>query len=162
MKRTTRLLTLLLGLLMLQACHKTPTSEWNQFFGYTKADVLGHYEANPDNSVYEELPTEGVVVYRTTVIDITEYGEGFVSIHITIPDYLNQTFRGQVALNQDDSNISMGETNGADLLLTVYHDAQQRIRLHGRVRRPKHFTEGVPDDYYIYGFDVIKSEHNEN
>ena len=33
---------------------------WERFYGYTKAEILGNYEANPDSELYEELPTEGV------------------------------------------------------------------------------------------------------
>lgn len=164
MKKASLFLSILGMLLLQSACHKNPQSEWERFYGYTKADLLGHYEANPDDSYYEELPTEGVVIYRTAVIDITEYDENLVNIRVTIPNYLNRTFRGAVAINQSeiDSDVHISESDGSDILMTVYRNKKQQVRLHGRTRRPKHWDEnGIPDDYYLYGFEVVKTDNLE-
>lgn len=162
MKRITLFLLTILGIASLcVSCEKTK-AKWERFYGYTKADIIGSYEANPDSTLYEELPTEGVTVYPDAELTITEYDENVVSIRIRIPNLFFRNFRGAVALNEDDSEISIGDTDNSDILMTVYRNAQNQVRLHGRVRTPSHWDQYGPDDYNIYGFDVIKTENNEN
>lgn len=163
MKRISLFLSIILGIVLVCASCGEPKDTWERFYGYTQADIIGRYEANPDNSLYEELPTEGVTVYPNAELTITAYGDALVNIQIRIPEVWYRNFRGAVALNEDDSEISIGDTDRSDLLATVYKNAQDQIRIHGRARVPKHWNqEGHPDDYYIYGFDVLKIENNEN
>ena len=159
MKRLTTVILLLLGVTILTSCHKTK-DEWTRFYGYTKADILGDYGRNPDNSVYDELPTEGVIVYPEAEISITEYDDTLVNFRITIPNVWYRNFRGVVALNEGDSEISIGNDDNSDLLVTVYKNAQNQVRLDGRARVPCHWDQFGPDDYHIYGFDVVKIEEN--
>lgn len=159
MKRLSTLIVLSLGIVFLAASCGPEKEEWERFYGYTKADVLGHYDANPDESLYEELPTIGVQVYPNATIDITEYGENLVNVRIVIPEVFYKNFRGQVAINEDDSEIAIGDTDGSDILITVYRNAQNQVRMHGRARQRKIWTQPVVSyDYIIYGFDVIKAE----
>jgi hypothetical protein len=162
MKRTTLFLLTFLAMAFLCASCGKNKNTWERFYGYTKAEILGNYEANPDSELYEELPTEGVVVYPEVELSITEYDEDLVNVRIRIPDQFYRNFRGMVALNEDDSEISIGGDDRSDILMTVYKNAQNQIRLHGRVRTPSHWDQNGPDDYNIYGFDVLKIENNEN
>ena len=159
MKQLSTIIILTLGLVFLATSCKEQKEEWERFYGYTKDDVIGHYEANPDQSVYDELPTVGVEVYPTAQIDITEYYEDLVNLRILIPEVFYNNYRGEVAINENASDISIGSTDGSDILLTVYRNAKNQIRLHGRARQRKIWTEPVVSyDYIIYGFDVIKTE----
>ena len=67
-----------------------------------------------------------------------------------------------MALNEGASEISIGNDDNSDILATVYKNAQNQVRLHGRARVPCHWDQFGPDDYHIYGFDVIKIEENNN
>lgn len=162
MKRISIVSLLFLGMAFLSASCGKEKQTWERFYGYTRADLIGHYEANPDNSVYEELPTQGVKIYPNAEIDITEYDDDVVNIRILIPEVWYRNFRGAVALFNDDSDVSISDSDLSDVLMTVYKNADNQVRLHGRARVPKHWAQGVPDDYHIYGFDVVKTENNEN
>ena len=121
MKKTI-LFLIALGLLC-ASCEKTPVNEWNRFYGFTKDDIAGHYEANPDESLYEELPTEGVTVYNTATIDITSLQDNMVSIRIVIPHVINKVFSGVV--NGDDSTSDL-ILNGfcENIMATVYKNSK--------------------------------------
>lgn len=163
MKRISVFILIFLGFFFCSASCNQEKEEWERFYGYTKADVIGHYEANPDSSLYEELPTVGVEVYPNAVIDITEYNEDMVNIHIVIPNVWYKNFRGFVALNENDSNISLGnDSDGSDILMTVYRNKHNQVRLHGRARERHLWHDPVSYDWIIYGFDVIKQPASEN
>ena len=120
--------------------------------------MVGHYEANPDQSVYEELPTEGVTIYPTATVDIIDLSGDMVTVRVTIPDVLNQAFSNVVESDENSSDMDFNNFNET-LHITVYKDADNRIRLHGSVRQ-----QGAGNDqngfpiYTFYGFDVIKTE----
>lgn len=158
MKQLRTVALVFLGLVFMAASCQKPKEEWQRYYGYTKADVIGHYESNPDSSLYEELPTVGVEVYPNVEINITEYNEDLVSVRIVIPNIWYRTFRGVVALNENDSDIAIGNDDGSDILMTVYRRGDNEIRLHGRARERHIWTDPVVSfDYIIYGFDVIKT-----
>lgn len=153
MKRITILLTLCV--IVFTSCKKDPV--WNRFFGYTKDDIVGHYEANPDESLYEDLPTEGVKVYSNAVLDITSLSNDLISIRIVIPDVINKVFSGPVYSAADNSDIVL--LNGDDdIQMTVYKSDKGEIRLHGRQKRYHYDASNVLVSSENYGFDVIKQE----
>lgn len=151
--------------LLFASCGKDPEPEWGRFYGFTQTDVVGHYEANPDESLYEPLPTEGVAVYNNATLDVSAIGATAVSIHIVIPGKVNKTFSGP--LNMSDENRSdialtniINTANKEDIMMTVYKNDKNQVRFHGRVKRyyystePGHENELVKSD--DWGFDVIK------
>ena len=151
--------------LLFASCGKDPEPEWGRFYGFTQTDVVGHYEANPDESLYEPLPTEGVAVYNNATLDVSAIGSTAVSIHIVIPGKVNKTFSGP--LNMSDENRSdialtniINTANKEDIMMTVYKNDKNQVRFHGRVKRyyystePGHENELVKSD--DWGFDVIK------
>lgn len=163
MKKTTIFLLSFLGIIIGCTSCGPEKEEWERFYGYTKADVIGHYEANPDTSLYEDLPTVGVQVYSDATIDITEYNEDMVNICIRIPNVLYRNFRGYVALNEDDSDISLGNSSDeSDIMMTVYKNRRNQVRLHGRAREHHLYHDPISYDWIIYGFDVIKQEQTQN
>ena len=40
------------------SCGKDPKEEWSRFYGFTQADIVGCYEANPDESNADEGNTD--------------------------------------------------------------------------------------------------------
>ena len=160
MKKTSLLFVALC--LLFASCGKDPENEWSRFYGFTQADIIGHYEANPDESLYEELPVEGVAVYNNASLDVNAIGETAISVHIIIPDIINKTFSGPINMQYEDhSDITM--TNGLDiegenLMMTVNKNKQGQVRFHGRVKHPYYNYANHQHDYYNWGFDVIKEE----
>ena len=157
MKRITILLATVLCVILFASCKKDPT--WERFFGFAKEDVIGHYVANPDESLYEELPTEGVKVYDNAVIDITSLSDNLISIKLNIPDIItNKTFSGPVYSANDNSDIVLQNSNNEDIEMTVYKNEKGQVRLHGRLKRYHYDVNHVLIDSDNYGFDVIKEE----
>ncbi len=153
--------------LLFASCGKDPEKEWGRFYGFTQADVVGHYEANPDESLYEALPTEGVTVYNNASMDVSAVGSTAVSIHIVIPGKVNKTFSGPLDMSDENrSDIALlnviNSLNKEDLLMTVYKNEQGQVRFHGRVKR--YYYEINTDGSIVlkrsenWGFDVIKQE----
>ena len=140
------------------SCGKTPTNEWSRFYAYTMDDVVGHYEANPDESLYEELPTQGVAVYDNVVIDIVSLSETLVSLHIVIPDKINKTYSGTLDTTDEHRTDIILHGFNEDFMATVYTNSQNQVRLHGRVKQYYYDANGVLVNSNNYGFDVIKSE----
>ena len=166
MKKASLLLIVLS--LLFASCGKDPEKEWGRFYGFTQADVVGHYEANPDESLYEPLPTENVVVYDNASLDVVAVGSTAVSVHIVIPGNINKTFSGP--LNMSDENRSditltntINSTNKEDIWMTVYKNGQGQVRFHGRVKHYYYRIDQETHQTYLYksdnwGFDVIKQE----
>lgn len=162
MKKTILILSAMLGLLIANgACNKTK-DEWNRFSGYQKEDIIGHYTANPDESVYVELPTEGVIIYRDVTINISPLSNNNVSLKISIPNVLNKIFTGGVALDVNDSEIRLyNQGTNEDILMTVYRNEMNQIRLSGRERKCYYAGDSLVD-CKNYSFDVIKQNDNIN
>ena len=156
MKRISILLTLVLGLAFINtSCEKTPENEWNRFYGYTANDIAGHYDANPDESLYEELPTQGVAVYDNATVEIQALSENQVSLRIIIPNVINRVFSGTVFTDESVSDLILHNFQ-EDISMTVYKNKENQIRLHGRVKRYRYDQDNVLVDSDNYGFDVIK------
>ena len=137
MKRTI-LYFIVIGLLCC-SCNKDK-NEWGRFFGFTQADVVGHYEANPDESLYEALPTEGIAVYSDASMDVTAVGNSSIYVHVIIPGKVNKTFSGPIDMTDENrSDIVLtnviNTTNKEDIMMTVYKNAEGQVRFHGRVKR---------------------------
>lgn len=154
--------------LVFASCGKDPEDEWSRYYGYTQADIVGHYEANPDQSLYEDLPTTGISVYSNASIDIGAVGNASISLHVVIPGKVNKDFRGPIDMSDDNrsdivlSNV-IDSLNKEDIMMTVYKNEEERVRFHGRVKR--YFYKRDPKTHKIYldrsdnwGFDVIKEE----
>lgn len=166
MKKTSLLLIALC--VLFASCGKDPQDEWNRFYGFTQADVIGHYEANPDESLYVALPTEGVAVYNNATIDIGAVGATAISAHIIIPGKINKSFSGPLnMLYEGRSDIILtniiNDTNKEDIMMTVYKNEKGQVRFHGRVKRYYYRLVTETNELYLYksdnwGFDVIKEE----
>lgn len=160
MKRAGFLSSVFFGILLLcVSCEKQPTNPWSRFYGFTKADIVGHYEANPDQSVYEALPTAGVVVYDNASVDIIDVSDNTISFRLTIPDKLAEVFVGEVTSDENTSEMNL-YNNRKDVLFNVYKNAEGQVRLHGRYRYCYYeYVQGqqVLVDADNYGFDVIKT-----
>lgn len=160
MKKPIIILLMLVSAMAFNACgdHEDDNA-WSRFYGYTKDDIVGHYEANPDEACYAPLPTEGVVVYRNVTIDITPLENNSVSLRIIIPDVINKVFTGAANLNENDSDLSFHNYN-EDILFTVYKNDQNQVRLHGRERYCIYDEDHELVDCILHGFDVIKTPAN--
>ena len=143
--------------LLFASCGKDSEKEWDRFYGFTQADVIGHYEANPDESLYEPLPNNLVTVFSNATMDIMASGSASVALHIIIPDQINKSFTGSISSSDEGYSDLVLYNYGEDIMMTVYKNSTGQVRLHGRV---KHYApENNP---YIsdqnWGFDVIKQE----
>lgn len=154
MKRISTLFATLLCLVMFASCEKEPVNEWQRFWGYTKADLIGHYDANPDESIYEELPTAGVVVYPDASIDMIDLSGDLVSVRLTIPKILNIVFSGAVNSASDNSDFVLKNGNN-DIRMTVYKNSKGDVRFHGVQKRYRYNGDQLVSSEN-YGFDVIK------
>ncbi len=162
MKRTALLLMAIS--LLFASCNKEPENEWSRFYGFTQADVVGHYEANPDESLYEPLPTEGIAVYDNASMDVVAVGSSAASIHIVIPGKVNKSFSGSITLASSDivmTNV-INSFNKEDIMMTVYKNDKGQVRFHGRVKR-YYYENDTNGTIYLkrsdnWGFDVIKQE----
>lgn len=142
--------------LVFVSCEKTPVNEWSRFYGYTQADIVGHYEANPDESLYQDLPTEGVEVYNNATIDIAAASGKSISLHIVIPEVINKRFSGPVNTTEQESDLTLNNFN-EDILMTVYKNAKGQVRFHGRVKHYYYNADHELVNSINYGFDVIKT-----
>jgi hypothetical protein len=142
--------------LLFASCEKTPVNEWSRFYGYTQADIVGHYEANPDESLYENLPTEGVEVYDNTTIDIVALSENSISLRIVIPGVINKSFSGSINATELESDLIFQNFN-EDIMMTVYKNSKGQVRFHGRVKHYYYNADHELINSNNYGFDVIKA-----
>ena len=154
--------------LLFVSCGKPSVDEWSRFYGFTQADIIGHYEANPDESIYQELPTEGATVYNTAAIDISAVGNTAISLHIVIPGTINKTFSGPLDTQEEDrsdvvlTNV-ISNREKEDVMMTVYKNEQGQVRFHGRVKHYHYRYDSETEQYYLHhsenwGFDVLKAE----
>ena len=165
MKKTS--LFLIAITLLFASCGKEPEKEWSRFYGFTQADVIGHYEANPDESLYQDLPTEGVDIYDNAVIDISAAGSTSISLHIVIPGVINKSFSGPLDVaNNNRTEITLtnilSSSSKEDIMMTVYKNDKGQVRFHGRVKRYYYSTEPGHENELVksnnWSFDVIKEE----
>ncbi len=155
MKRISTLLATVLCVFLFASCDKDPVNEWQRFWGYTKADLIGHYDANPDESLYETLPTAGVKVYPNASVEVIDLSENLVSVRLTIPGTVNIVFSGTVYSASDNSDFVLANGND-DIRMTVYKNSKGDVRFHGVQKRYFYDANHVLDHSNNYGFDVIK------
>ena len=155
MKKIVILLATALLVFVFASCKKDSTNDWQRFWGYTKADLNGHYDANPDESLYEELPTEGVIVYPNASIDVIDLSDDLVSVRLNIPETLNIVFSGTVYSASDNSDFVLKNGND-DIRMTVYKNSKGEIRFHGVQKRYHYNADLQLESSENYGFDVIK------
>lgn len=157
MKKNMIIAALLAALsLVFVSCEKTPVNEWSRFYGYTRADILGHYDANPDESLYQDLPTEGVAVYDNASIDIVAVSENSISLRITIPEVISKSFSGAIYTEDQNPDLSLQNYND-DIRMTVYKNNKGQVRLHGRVKHNYYNADHELVNSDNYGFDVVKT-----
>lgn len=157
MKRSLIIATFLAAFsLVFVSCEKTPVNEWSRFYGFTQADIIGHYDANPDESLYQDLPTEGVAVYDNVTIDIVAVSENSISLRIVIPDVINRNFSGAIFTDEQNSDLTLHGFN-EDIMMTVYKNNKGQIRFHGRVKHYYYNANNELVNSNNYGFDVIKT-----
>ena len=157
MKQTASILIAILFLFA--SCGKDSKNEWSRFYGFTQADIVGHYESNPDESLYEELPTAGITVYDNVTIDIGAVGSTAVSLHIVIPGKINKTFSGTINTNDDHhSDLVLNNGNNEDVMMTVYKNEDGRVRFHGRVKHYYYNADNELVNSINWGFDVVKED----
>lgn len=166
MKRTSLLIIAIT--LLFASCGKDSDKEWGRFYGFTQADVVGHYEANPDESLYEPLPVEGVAVYDNATVDVGAVGNVSISVHVVIPGKVNKTISGPIDMSDDNrsdivvTNV-ISPTDKEDIMMTVYKNESGQVRFHGRVKR-YYYRYDEHHVIYLYrsdnwGFDVIKADN---
>lgn len=162
MKRIIVITLILLTTLGINSCGKNEGNAWERFYGYTKNDIVGHFIPNPDESAYPDLPTSGVEIYRNATIDITDVDpdRNLIQLHLVIPNVINKTFSGPLYSNEYEADLALNISNGEDILMTVYKNKKNQIRLHGRERNCHSDVTGQPYDCLIHGFDVIKLENS--
>lgn len=149
-----------LGLSILStSCKQQEDNPWSRFYDFTSSDVIGTYSANPNESVYEESPTPGVVVYDNASVTITELDDGLVMVRVIIPDQINKVFTGAIDQNSSNGVLLLRQGSYEEFNATVYKNKQGQIRLQGHESRTYYNAEGEVSDKKIYGFDVIKTEN---
>lgn len=160
MRKIRILLSAILGLLLFATACKQEgeEQEWVRFTGYTKADIIGRYEANPDESCYPDYPVDGMVFYTNTTITIEDLSGNMISLRVVIPNVTTKVYTG-VAGNEENGTeiILTNHSAGNDILLTVYKNKDGKIRLHGRDRHCVKDSEGVLNCDFN-GIEVIKKE----
>ena len=144
------ILGILMGMvLMTTSCQKENVDEWTRFTTFVKEDLIGHYEANPDETYYEDYPVQDMTVHRNATVNIRNYSGNLIEVQVVIPELLNQTFTGTPNVEGYNSNLLMHNT-ACDLILDVYKNDKNQIRLHGSV------IEMVGESKIIKVFDVVK------
>ena len=164
----------LLGL-FLASCNKEPKSEWENFYGYSKDDVIGTYTFSNIANVFDDVEGIGRHACPDAIISISPYFESSIEFKINCPsDNFSKTIQGQPTPNDNDFMLHMtsgyiesGHDKYKAYNVTAYvrKNAQQEIRLHGFASvNTYHIVEGegggiiyVMDDGEYYYFDVIKN-----
>lgn len=126
--------------------------EWSRFYGFTKADIVGNYIANPDESCYEDYPVEDVTTHRNAQVDVIDLGGDLVEVRVAIPNVIHKSYTGVVGTEGHDTEIIFSDYSDNDLVLDVYKNTQNQVRLHGRVRQV--VTAGILTKVDV--FDVVK------
>jgi len=155
MKRITAIIATALCFIFLTSCEKEAVDEWHRFWGFTNQDIAGHYDANPDESIYKPLPTAGIVVYSNASMEVTALAGKGVSIQINIPSVINRTFSGTVYTSEGNSDIVI-ENGNYDIRMTVYKNDTGGVRFHGRVQQFYINADNERTNLHTYGFDVLK------
>ena len=159
-----RFLLLLLAGLMMVACKKDTTKEWEKYYGYTLDDIKGTYAYSNVPDAFDDL-TESSYCHLCddAVVSITSslLSESSIDMAVKCPRAeFNKTFSGRPNTNTDDFLISMSLSSGSvypnyELTAYVYKNAAGKIRLHGFARHIYH--PGTDEEYKVnYYFDVIK------
>ena len=73
-----------------------------------------------------------------------------------IPDVINKVYTGTATMNENDTELSFHNYH-EDILMSVYKNKQNQIRLQGRERKCKYNSEGEVVDCDVHGFDVVKT-----
>lgn len=156
MKKITTILATAFFAILFTSCKKDSADQWERFWGFTKDDVVGQYTANPDESLYEDLPTEGVKVYSDASLEIRSLSGDLISIQLTIPNVIKKVFSGTLYSDPSNSDLAIKNSETEDIRMTVYKNANGDVRLHGLHKRYYYDANHVVDHSDNYGFDVIK------
>lgn len=132
-------------------------NEWSYLHGFTPEDIVGTYSWSNINNVFDGL-LESTYCHlcNDAEITITKSSETRVSFHFGSEEAdFSVTVEDGTTAPGNDFMILMEEYKAGvpyEVSAHVYHDAKNRIRLHGFVREYKP-GYGGPVNYY---FDVIK------
>ena len=164
MKRMRVLPLLLMVGVLLVACQKDATKEWEKFSGYTIDDIKGTYNYSNVSGVFDDLTEnsychlcdDALVTIASSLISTSS-----IDFTVNCPKAVfKKTFSGRPTLNDNDFLISMSIPTGEvhpsyELTAYVYRNAKGDIRLHGFARHVHH--PGTEEEYKVnYYFDVLK------
>ena len=138
--------------LLMTGCNPEKENEWSRFYGFSKEDVVGHYEANPDESCYEEYPVENMTTHHNAKVDVIDQGGNIAAIRIVIPNVLNKYFSGvKVGDEGHDCEIIAFPGSNEELVIDVYKNDKNQVRLHGNIKQFVNTNHTKVDV-----FDVVK------
>ena len=164
----------LLGL-FLASCEKEPKTEWNNYYGYAKEDIIGTYSFSNIDGVFNDVEGIGRHACPDAEIRIVGFEGKQVEFSINCPSAVfSRTFQGLPTVNSNDFMLQMtsgyvpsgsNKYKAYNVTAHVLKNAQQEIRLHGYAAlNTYHTVEGegggliyVMDNGEYYYFDVIKN-----
>lgn len=166
-------LLLMVGVMMV-ACQKDDTKEWQLFYDFTLDDIKGTYAFSYVSNAFDGL-TENTFCHicDDADVNVSSYLGSETSIEFKVHSQkavFNKTFTGKPAINEDDPFLlNMSIPSGSlypDYTLTtyVYKNDKGDIRLHGFARYIKYIVVTNPDgttthevkNVTNYYFDVKK------
>lgn len=176
MKQLKLLPILLLGL-MLVSCKKDPTKQWDNFYGYTKADIVGTYSYSNIDGVFNDVEGTGRHACPDADVAISDYGGQSVQFDIKCPsNEFERQYLGRTKKTDNDFLIQMtsgykpagnGRLKAYNVTAYVMKNANQQVRLHGyaavntyKIVNPipdSDVTDTIMDNGEYYYFDVIKN-----
>lgn len=174
MKKMRFLPMLFMACLMLVACNKDTTKEWEKYYDYPLDDIKGTYSFSYVTDAFDALTeTEFCHICEDAQVTIRSYMNSETSIEFKIncaKATFNKTFTGRPVSNEDNFlvklyNPSTSEYPDYELTAYVYKNDKGDIRLHGFARHIKYHVyvqEGITyhevKSMTNYYFDVIKNK----
>lgn len=158
--------------LMLIACNKDTTKEWEKFYDYTVDDIKGTYSFSNVSDAFDALTESDYChVCEDAAVTVQSYMNSETSIEFKIncaKAMFNKTFIGRPVSNEDGFLVKMfipssSEYPDYELTAYVYKNDKGDVRLHGFARYIKYHVyvqEGITyheiKSMTNYYFDVKK------
>ena len=167
---------LFLGLGFLLVSCGEEKSEWQNFYGFTSADIVGTYSYSNHPGAFDGVEGPGRHACEDAEVGITtsadSLGKIVFSLHCPDEDY-SRSIEGYPSPNEDDFMIRMStgiihsgsHPKAHNINGYVMKNAKQQIRVHGYATVNTYKVETDPqtgvetdviDDQVYYYFDVIK------
>ena len=163
--------------LSLVSCDKDKKSEWNNWYGYTKDDIVGTYSFSNVADAFNNVDGVGRHACPDADICILDKGGNTVEFRINCPDEnFYRSFMGRPSPNENDFMLKMssGYINAGNNRLKAYNvnayvmeNSTQQLRLHGFAALNTYklvypvpdypVPDTIADDGEYYYFDVIKN-----